>query len=679
MQAATPYGEVTIRRDTFGIPHIHAQNELAASFGLGYAQAEDHCVEIAKRFVAARGGAHEAYGAPIDADFRTLQFHNPEVSERLYAKLPPLYKGLVDSYVAGVNHYMSQHRAELPKWVPEKFNGADIIAHTRLGGLAGIGSMAFAPDLRSVLPQATRQPEGDEPFEADGSNAFALHGTRTKSGKPILVGNPHLTWASLYWEAHVTVPGKINFFGSTLPGIPVLRAGFNERLGWVNTNNSPDLVDVFYFNEDPKQPSHYLYAGKSRPLAQREVRIGSEKRKFEETHLGPVLRRMDGKIYVVKSAGVDAVRYYEGFYRLARTHTLAEFKKVMELNLIPFSHFTYADADGNIFYAWNAHLPKRVQDGTDFTKPVPGEPKYMWKQYHKFSDYPQMQNPAGGYIMNSNDPPWFTNLRQRMDPEKYPKYFERGELRLRSQSILERIDNDAKHDIASAMEMKFDTKVLLADRVKPDLIRALRGAGENDSAAVLEAWDNHVAKESRGAVLFLAFYQAYTAKTKKPFATPWNASDPAKTPRGLGDPQAAVAAMKQASAAVLKKWGKLDIAYGEANRYRFKGKDLPADGASGLYGVYRVQQFAADASDAKNAAGWVAEGKPLLGFGDAWVLAVEFTQPVQAFSVVSYGETTNQGSKHCCDQIEYFANHKVRPVWFSEPDIKAHVEREYKP
>jgi acyl-homoserine-lactone acylase len=673
---ASPYGDVTIRRDKFGVPHIYAQNERAAAYGLGYAQAEDHCVEIAKRFLAARGTAHEAYGAPIESDFRMHQFRNIETSKRLYEALPSLYKGIIEGYVAGVNHYVQKYRPELPKWIPQSFDGVDVIALTRSGGLAGIGTIANAPDLRGISNSAAT-PRGPEEGDADGSNAFALHGSRTKSGHPILVGNPHLSWSSLYWEAQVTVPGKINFYGSTLPGIPVLRAGFNERLGWVNTNNSPDLV--FYLSEDPKNPGNYLYARKPYTITKREVKIAGQTRTFEDTHLGPVLRKADGKIYVVQSAGIDAVRYYEGFYRLAKTRTLAEFKKVMEMNLIPFSHFTYADADGNIFYAWNAHLPRRVQDGTDYTKPVPAEPKYMWKKFHRFAEFPQMQNPAGGYIMNSNDAPWYTNLRQPLDPEKFPKYFERGELRLRSQSILELIGDEKKHDIDSAMEMKFNTKVLLADRIKADLITVLRQAGENESASVLEKWDNHVGKTSRGAVLFLSFYQIYVKATRKPYATPWDSARPASTPGGLGDPSAAVDAMRQAAAAVRKKWGSLDVAYGEANRFRFQGVDLPGDGASGTFGVYKVQQFGIDNKDGRGAAGWVAEDKPLLGFGDAWILAVEFTSPLRAFSVVPYGETTNPKSRHCCDQIEYFANHKLRPVWFREEEVKANLEREYKP
>jgi acyl-homoserine-lactone acylase len=682
---ANPYGEVTIRRDTFGIPHISAQNEQAASYGLGYAQAEDHCVEIAKRFMAARGQAHEAYGASIESDFRIQQFRNREVSAQMYAKLPSLYKGLIDSYIAGVNSYISQHRSALPRWVPESFSGADVVANTRSGGLAGIGTIANAPDLRSILPPAPAaaqtESEGDHPLEADGSNAFALHGSRTISGSPILVGNPHLSWSSLYWEAHVQVPGKINFYGSTLPGIPVLRAGFNDRLGWVNTNNAPDLVDVFYLDEDPKQPAHYIYAGKSHELVQREIRIAGQTRKFAETHFGPVIRRAGGKIYFVKSAGIDAVRYYEGFYRLAKTKSLAEFRKEMSRNLVPFSNFTYADADGNIYYAWNAHLPKRLQDGTDYTKPVAADRKHMWRKYHRFSEFPQMQNPKGGYVMNSNDAPWYTNLQQRLDPAQYPKYFERGELRLRSQSVLSLLNNDRKHDIDSAMGIKFDTKVLQADRIKADLIRTLRESGDADlnaPAAVLDAWDNQVSRDSKGAILFLAFVQAYNPKTKSPYSTPWDPANPATTPVGLGDPKAAVEAMRQAAANVLKKWGKLDVAYGEANRFRFRGLDLPGDGASGAFGVYKVQTFAPDAADGRNAAGSISAERPLVGFGDAWILAVEFTKPLKAFSVLSYGETTNPASKHCCDQIEYFANHKLRPVYFTDQEIRSHLEREYK-
>jgi len=111
--------------------------------------------------------------------------------------------------------------------------------------------------------------EADQP----GSNALALAGSRTTTGSPILLCNPHLSWASLYWEAQVTVPGKIDFFGNTLAGYPVLWAGFNEVLGWANTVNAVDLEDLYALPIDPASADRYLFEGVSRPLTARTVTI----------------------------------------------------------------------------------------------------------------------------------------------------------------------------------------------------------------------------------------------------------------------------------------------------------------------------------------------------------------------------------------------------------------------
>jgi len=645
--------DVTIRRDTYGIPHILAATEEGAAFGLGYAQAEDHAETIARHWVAAKGEANKTYGGSKEADFRILGYRNPSESARLHKSLPAYFRRWVDSFAAGFNHYVAQHKAQLPAWVPV-FTGVDVIASTRAGSLSGI-----------------RATEGEEPVDFDlGSNAFALHGSRTVSGFPILLGNPHLQWSSWYWEAHITVPGKINFFGSTLPGIPTLRAGFNERLGWVTTNNAPDLVDTYQLKLDPAKKDHYLYAGKSIPLAKYEVTLGGETRTYWESKIGPIVSRTATTATAVRSASLNAVRYFEGFYLLAKTHNLAEFKKVLEMSLIPTSNFTYADADGNIFYAWNARIPKRLDDGTDYRGTVPDEPKYVWQKLHKFSELPQMTNPRTGYIMNSNDAPWYTNIEQQLDPKSYPGYFEKGELRMRSQAILELIDNDRKFSVEDVWKAKYASKVLMASRIKAELIAAMPPSKARD---VLAAWDDHVRPESKGAVLFMAFADKYLAATKTPYSTPWDAKNPATTPKGLGDVKAALAAMGAAAAAVKKDFGSEDIAWGDVHRYRFPdGTDLPAAGASGTYGVYRVQRFQNE-SGGKQAAG------PGKGFGDAWVISVEFSQPVKAWSVVAYGQSEDPKSKHCCDQIGVFAKDQLRPIWFSESDIRAHLEREYKP
>ncbi|HEY3136572.1 MAG TPA: penicillin acylase family protein, partial [Blastocatellia bacterium] len=229
--------QVTIRRDTYGVPHILAKSEEAAAFGFGYAQAEDHCLAIARHLVAARGETAKYLGQGQEGDFLMKRFDNLEVCKKNFGQLDPLLQRIYNAYAEGVNRYVSKHRNELPEWIPA-FEGVDVLANGRAGAVSSAINPTTMRALRAKYPGVagpTPQSDSEEASESlipetelPGSNAFGLSGSRTASGKPILLGNPHLNWSSLYWEAQVTVPGKINFFGSTLAGIPVLRAGFNE-------------------------------------------------------------------------------------------------------------------------------------------------------------------------------------------------------------------------------------------------------------------------------------------------------------------------------------------------------------------------------------------------------------------------------------------------------------------
>ena len=266
----------TIRRDTFGVPHILADSEEAAAFALGYAQAEDHAVEIARRYVRGRGEAARYFGEDaLEADLEMAQFDNLAEARRGLAQLSPEFLRIITAFVAGVNRYVERHRSSLPEWIPV-FEPADVLAHSRAGAVNALAGPAIPRQLEQKLGGGKPRGSGDDDgglnewIDTPGSNAFALAGSRTTTGKPILLGNPHLTWASLYWEAHIRVPGRIDFYGSTLAGIPVLRAGFNDRLGFVTTNNDPDLDDVFALEVDPGTPDHYRFDGRSMPLTRRD-------------------------------------------------------------------------------------------------------------------------------------------------------------------------------------------------------------------------------------------------------------------------------------------------------------------------------------------------------------------------------------------------------------------------
>jgi acyl-homoserine-lactone acylase len=196
---------------------------------------------------------------------------------------------------------------------------------------------------------------------------------------------------------------------------------------------------------------------------------------------------------------------------------------------------------------------------------------------------------------------------------------------------------------------------------------------------VLGRWDRRVAVDSVGAVLFMRFWDTYRAAVPQPFAHAWNDRQPATTPSGIADVVAALKALEQASAWTRARYGSEAVKWGDVHRFRFGDVDLPGDGADGSYGLFRVLRFDDQESSTKQVAGQVASDRPLAGFGDGWVMLVHFTRPLEAWSVLAYGQSTRTGSPHARDQIQLFANHQLRRIFFTEGDIRAHLERSYHP
>jgi acyl-homoserine-lactone acylase len=695
----------TIRRDTFGVPHILADSEVAAAYALGYAQAEDHPVELADRLLRARGDAAKSLGAvAVDNDFAMQRFDNYSEAQRHLADVGRGFRRVLDAYAAGVTSYFEHHRDEMPEWTRTlTIDAADVLAYTRAGAVSSAVSPTLIADLKKKYELGTPvlpTDGGDRPSspkameEGPGSNAFAIGGSRTVSGKPMLLGNPHLRWSSLYWEAQITIPGQINFYGSTLIGLPTLRAGFNEALGYVQTNNDPDLDDIYALDVDPRQPDHYRFDHRSRSLARREIVIdvrqddGSlrqERREFWATHLGPVVYRNESKVFILRSMALDSWRYFEGFQDLMAARSLKDYESRLRRNLIPTSNFTYADVAGNIYYQWNARLPKRLEDGTSYELDVPADRKYFWRGVHPIGDLPKLLNPPGGYIQNANNSPWFTSLRDRIDPAKFPSYLEHHPLALRPQMALQMLESRDKFTVDNVREMKFNTHVLLADRVLPDLLAAGKSVDAASSADlqhgldVLARWDRQVAADSVGAVLFMRFWDTYRAAVPQPFAKPWSDQQPASTPSGIADVVAALKALEQASAWTRARYGSEAVKWGDVHRFRFGDIDLPGDGADGSYGLFRVVRFDDQPSGALGVAGQIAPDRPLAGFGDGWVMLVHFTRPIEAWSVLAYGQSTRPGSPHGRDQIQLFASHQLRRIFFTEAEIRSHTERVYRP
>lgn len=698
---ADPADQVEIRRTAYGVPHIRAENFRAAGFALGWVQMEDHGMRIAHGLVRARGELALRHGADsLDSDFAFRPVHRRAVAT--FPLLDADTRDMYEGFAAGVNRYVQLHPAEFPAWLEPAFTGPDVHAQGMGGGGADV--RRFLDRIRGETgPRGGPQPGAEGELAGlvneDGSNAWALAPSRTRSGRTILLRNPHLAWSAGYYEAHVTVPGQLDFYGDFRLGGPiVLVGGFNPYLGWATTNNAPDLEEVYALEVDSTRADHYLFDGGSVPM-RRETEtvefangpgIGTETRESWTTLLGPVIHRGGGKIYVVRAAGEDEYRGGEQWLKMMRARNRAEWMAAVRMRARVTSNLTYADRDGNIFYVWNATHPALPHPSGGDTVAVPARRSAdVWTRVIAFDSLPQLLNPRGGYVRNENDPPYLTNLHQPLRREDYPPYLPGGaELRLRSQHSLELLHNNRRFTLEDVVAAKHSMRMILADRVKDDLVAAVRAtqpAGPvTDAIAVLERWDNTVAAESRGGVLFETWWWRYvrTAPPAPPsaasvgfpapagslFAHAWTPAEPLATPRGLGDPQRAADAFAWAVAEVQRKYGSVDVAWGTVHRVRHGSVDVPVGGCGGLLGCFRVLNFREEPDGTRTVVG-----------GDGWVLAVEFTTPVRAYSVLAYGQSSRPDSPHHDDQAAMFAANRMKPVPFAEADVERATVRRYRP
>ena len=704
-EAARPYRpyheRVEIIRTEYHVPHIRADDLAAAYYALAWVQLEDYGPRTAMNLLRARGEMGRWFGRDsMDGDFQARLEHAHAVANfhRLEAETRAAYEG----FAAGVNRYIETHPDEFPSDFAPNFTAYDVMtrdvsfasrssANRFLRRMAELDSAARADS--AIIPSG-RGSEGDAREAArevdeieEGSNAWAFAPSRTKSGRAILLRNPHLSWDAGYYEAHMTVPGVIDFYGDFRIGGPFgVIGGFNRDLGFATTNNQTDLEEIYELTVDPDKVDHYLFDGTSIPLTRHLVTVewkngdglSTETQELWRTPLGPVVHRANGKIWVVKAAADGDFRAGEQFLHMMRAESLEEWKDAMRMRQRVNSNFTYADRAGNILYVWNASLPRRPHlDGGDTTAIPAQRTSDVWTEYVPWDSLPQFLNPKGGYVHNENDAPIYGNMHPPLDPDRWgPDFPEQPHLLLRSQLSLQLIDNNRKLSLEDVVELKHSYRMLLADRVKPDLVRAVKAtspAGQvADALAMLERWDNTGAHESRGGVLFQIWWQRYSRSFEEDslaFAKPWSMDAPTATPAGLSDLPRAAEAFAWAVDETVRRHGAFDVPWGEVHRVRLGDTDVPVGGCGGALGCFRVLNFRTDEDGRRSAIG-----------GDGWVLAVEFgrDQP-RAYSVLAYGNTNREDSPHYGDQAALFARGEMKTVRWLTKDIEAHVVERYRP
>jgi acyl-homoserine-lactone acylase len=368
---------------------------------------------------------------------------------------------------------------------------------------------------------------------------------------------------------------------------------------------------------------------------------------------------------------------------MMRATSVEEWKDAMRVRAMPSSNFTYADADGTILYVWNARLPAFPHAPSDTALAADGLAD-VWTRLVPWDSLPRLENPPGGYLQNANDPPHFTTLHQVLAPGDLPVGTPEPRLRLRSQlslRLLEAMGDEAT--LERVVERKHDLTMLAAERLKPDLIAAARGAVAAErlprgadpaallaAADLLEAWNGTAAADARGAVLFDRWMRRYqdVVDSAAFWVEPWTFERPLETPTGLGDAAVGVAALAAAIDETVQRWGAAEVAWGEVHRARLGPLDLPAPGCSNLLGCFRILESREG-----------EDGRMETARGDGWIFAVEFTRPVRAYTILAYGQTDDPSSPHHTSQLDMFLRGEMKRALLGWDEIEASALRRYRP
>lgn len=675
---------VTILRDTWGVPHIFGETDADAAYGLAYAHAEDDFDTIQLSLAAARGQIGLIGGPELAPnDFLVQLLRIPEVVAKGYPTLAPETQALVEGYADGLNYYAARHPDEVyPNLFP--VNGQDIVAEfvhktPFFFGVEGVIGDLFGEER--PLPVATKQTASQLPATVRfGSNTFAVSPARSANGETFLAVNSHQPWEGpvTWYEAHVHSEASWNIVGGLFPGAPVILVGHNDNLGWGLTVNSPDLIDVYVLDINPDNPNQYRFDGQWLDLEVREVPVKVKilgrltwtvKQEALWSVYGPTVRQPHG-VYAIRYAGYGEVGLVEQWYRMNKASNFEEWQTAMREGVLPMFNAGYADKEGNIYYLYNALLPVRAE-GYNWEQFLPGDTsETLWTEYLPFDQLPQVLNPASGFVQNGNSSPFQTTIGPgNPDPTDYSETFgiETG-MSNRGLRALELFGTDESISAADFYTYKYDSAYSVDSDI-PHYIEIIVNApalqngdpATQQAVNLLQSWDLKTDPDSRAAALMILTLNYINGNGNSHI-------NPSKLVGAEMDSALVVTGFQEAVDLLQENFGRVDVPWSEVNRLVRGDTDLGLGGAPDvLNAVY----------------GELEDGGRFRGIaGDSYILLVRWDAAgkVSSQSIHQYGSATlDETSPHYDDQAPLFVNRELKPVWLDEAEIRVHLEREYRP
>lgn len=661
--------KITIARDSFGVPHIFAPTDPEVAYGLAWAHAEDDFATMQTLILTGKGrlGTYMGkQGATIDYVFGLL--NTKATVDAQIGNMDPKFLQLIRGYLMGLDAYAKAH--------PKEILNKHVFPITIEEYLAAASfSVAIFCGVDRTLPQILNNSIPHiKGLTGEGSNAFAIHSSKSASGENMLVINAHqpIEGATAFYEAHLESEEGWNILGGCFPGAPMIFHGVTPNLAWAHTVNYQDKLDVYQLQTDKEHPGQYKVDNEWLTLEKRRlnlkvkgVPITIHKTVYNSIY-GPTVQSPDGTFFSLRLPALMDAGALQQWYAMNRATNYSEFYTALKQNHLPMFNIMYADKNDTIFYISNSKMPVRNQDTAyHWNSTVPGNVRAtLWNTFKPLKALPQYVNPKSGYLFNTNHSPFLaTDSAENLSPYRFARSdgyeWYHNNRSQRAKDLIDKLDKISYDDIK---RIKFDRQlpspILYPYGYKGD---ALFQVDENQHPQLapliktLKSWDHVASADSKGALIYnLAYYmvpklmngRAYDALTK----------------------EEAVTVYQQIYDYLMKNFHTIDLTLGDMQKLVRGDQSWPQAGMP-------------DVLAAVNSVPW-KDGLRIMEGGDAYISFVRFPKDGSLpliESVNTFGASSNPSSPHFADQRPLYQAQQLKKMTLDKGEVLKKAERVYHP
>ena len=656
---------ITIARDSFGVPHIFAPTDAEVAYGLAWAHAEDDFTTLQLTILSGKGKMASALGKKgAQADYVVNLLRCRQLVEDQWNTLSPDFIKLVDGYVQGLNDYAKSHPEAIKYKKAFPFNNKEYLT-------AGIFSLSIFCGVDRTLPKILGGKVGTIPgFSSEGSNAFAFHPSKTTTAEAFLAINAHqpIEGPVAFYEAHLQSEQGWNMLGGLFPGACLIFHGTNENLGWAHTVNSPDIIDIYQLQMNPVNNNQYKFDGEWFELEVRKARMKIKgipiavSKKVYWSKYGATVKTKNGVFSMRLPANMDC-KALEEWYRMNKARNYTEFYKAVSMTSLPMFNIVYADRYDTIFYISNAKLPLRNPDTAyNWKGTLPGNTSAtLWTKFKPVAELPQYTNPASGFLFNTNHSPFLaTDEKSNLNALRYDfkDDFETYNNN-RSARVTELMKGVDKMDYEYFKKIKFDRQYP-AQFVFPLGIDSLINLSVTEYPLLkevitqLQQWDHRAVVNSKGAAVFLLAYEYISKKLKNSPARELTKAESVETYQYIND-------------YMLTNFGTVDLTLGDIQKLARGNDARPGDGLPDILAAAYSKPY--------------LNGTRNITTGDAYICFVRYPKsglPIIE-SINTFGASQLPNSPHYKDQMTMFQNQQTKHMSLDKKEVLQYAEKIYHP